>query len=496
MKKILGLIIIIAVAALGGIMGVGIYDYGLSKYIKRSNPESFEEKQKVHFTNHKGSFPDEQLAGVNFVYASSIATPAVVHIKSIVEQNVPQGYYFDPFRDFFGFPFNNQQQPQQPQQRFSSGSGVIISEDGYIVTNNHVIDQADEIEVVLNNKQTYIAKVIGTDHTTDLALLKIDGDNLSFLKFGNSDIIEVGEWALAVGNPFNLTSTVTAGIVSAKARSINILDDKYRIESFIQTDAVVNPGNSGGALININGELIGINTAIHSQTGSYIGYSFAIPVNIVKKVMDDLLKFGDVQRGFIGVSIKDIDAALAHELGLKEIKGVLIADITPDGSAKEAGIKPGDIILKVNDVPINSSSELQEQVGIFRPGDKITVLVLKDGKEKEIEMVLRNKEGTTTILKKEDTEIIAVLGAEFEELKTNEKSKLGLNNGVKIKRLTDGKFRYTGIREGFIITHINKKPVDKPSDIVNLFERNKGNIVGIEGFYPDDGTKYYYGFSI
>jgi S1-C subfamily serine protease len=234
-----------------------------------------------------------------------------------------------------------------------------------------------------------------------------------------------------------------------------------------------------------------------SKVGKGSTFSFAIPVNIVKKVMDDLLKFGDVQRGFIGVSIKDIDATLAKEIGLKEIKGVYVQDLTPDGSAKEAGINPGDVILEVNGIPVNSASELQEQVGKFRPGDKISVLVLKDGKEKEeTNMVLRNKQGTTSILKKEDTEIISTLGAEFEELTSNEKNKLGLHSGVKIKKLKEGKFRYTGIREGFIITHINKKPVNKPSDIVNLFGKNKGNIVGIEGFYPDDGTKYYYGFSI
>ncbi|MBL4655559.1 MAG: trypsin-like peptidase domain-containing protein, partial [Bacteroidia bacterium] len=303
MKKLLGFVLILIIAGIGGIIGVGVYDYSLSKYFREKETTSFDEKQNVVFTNNQSGFPDEQSAGVNFTYASSIATPAVVHIKSIIDQQTNQSYYFDPFRDFFGFRFYDQrQQPTQPRQRMSSGSGVIISEDGYLVTNNHVINGADEIEVVLNDKRTFTASVIGTDPTTDLALLKVEEKGLPFIKFGNSDILQVGEWVLAVGNPFNLTSTVTAGIVSAKARSINILDDKYRIESFIQTDAVVNPGNSGGALINTSGSLVGINTAIQSQTGSYIGYSFAIPVNIVKKVMDDLLKYGEVQRGFIGVS--------------------------------------------------------------------------------------------------------------------------------------------------------------------------------------------------
>ncbi|PCH69588.1 MAG: hypothetical protein COC01_01055 [Bacteroidetes bacterium] len=496
MRKLLGFILILIIAGIGGIIGVGVYDYSLSKYFRETETTSFDEKQNVVFTKNQSGFPDEQSAGVNFTYASSIATPAVVHIKSIVQQHTTQGYNFDPFRDFFGFRFYDQRPQTQPRQRMSSGSGVIISEDGYIVSNNHVINGADEIEIVLNDKRTFSASVIGTDPTTDLALLKVEEKGLPFLKFGNSDNIQVGEWVLAVGNPFNLTSTVTAGIVSAKARSINILDDKYRIESFIQTDAVVNPGNSGGALINTLGDLVGINTAIQSQTGSYIGYSFAIPVNIVKKVMDDLLKYGKVQRGFIGVSIRDIDAALAKELNLNKIEGVYVADLTPGGSAEDAGIQKGDVILKVNGVAVNSASELQEQVGRFRPGDRVAIVLNSDGDTEELNVILRNKEGTTSIIKREKKEIMTVLGAEFEELSENEKREIGLTHGVKIKRLKEGKLRYTGLREGFIITHINKRSIESPQDIAAIFKKNKGNIVGIEGFYPDDGTKYYYGFSI
>ena len=371
---------------------------------------------------------------------------------------------------------------------------MIISEDGYIVTNNHVVDEAKKVEVTLDDNRNYTAKVIGTDPSTDLALLKIEQKGLPYLSYGNSDNVRVGEWVLAVGNPFNLTSTVTAGIVSAKARNIHILpDQKFPIESFIQTDAAVNPGNSGGALVNTNGELVGVNAAIASNTGSYAGYSFAIPVNIVKKVVDDLLEFGNVQRGFIGISIRDIDADFAKDKDLKNYNGVYVNGLTPGGAASDAGIKEGDIITKINSAPIKTSPELQEQVGLYRPGDKINVTLLRDEKEKLVTVTLRNKEGNTRVIKNE-TEVVNTLGASLETIGSSEKSKLGIETGVKIKDIGTGKLRSAGIKEGFIITRIDNKDVDSASDVIAYLQNKRGGVL-IEGVYPN-GMRAYYGFGM
>ncbi|MBN4081751.1 Do family serine endopeptidase [bacterium AH-315-C07] len=496
MKRITGIFLITLCTTIGCIVGIGAYHWGISEFLSSKGAQStFEEKQQVHFTGLSDRRVDVVDAYLDFTKASSLTTPGVVHIKSVSEE-VAQTRQFDPFRDFFGFRFDSPYSNQQPRKRMGSGSGVIISEDGYIVTNNHVIQDADEINIVLNDKRSFVATVIGTDITTDLALLKIEESGLPFLRFGNSDEVQVGQWVLAVGNPFNLTSTVTAGIVSAKARSINILDDKYRIESYIQTDAVVNRGNSGGALVNTVGELVGINSAIQSQTGAYIGYSFAIPVNLVKKVMDDLLRYGTVQRGFIGVSIRDVDSKLANELQLDAVSGVYIAALTPNGSAAEAGIKSGDVIHSINGIDVNSASELQEQVGRYRPGDEISISVNRNGEVYEKQVVLKNKQGTTAIVKKELKQFVTALGAEFEDISAEDRSRFRLRNGVKIRSLKKGKLQNTGIREGFIITHINKRPVNTPEDIASVLEKNRGEIIGIEGIYPQDGTRYYYGFSM
>jgi Do/DeqQ family serine protease len=322
----------------------------------------------------------------DFSTAAELSVTAVVHVKTLTTRNNSMGgQYFDPFQFFWGQPA-----PQQMPQQQSAGSGVIISDDGYIVTNNHVIENADEVNITLDNKQTYTAKVVGTDPSTDLALLKVDAKGLPFMRWGNSDQVKVGEWVLAVGNPFNLTSTVTAGIVSAKARNINILpSQKFPIESFIQTDAAVNPGNSGGALVNATGELIGINTAIASTTGSYAGYSFAVPVNIVRKVVLDLVEFGTVQRGFIGVSIREIDSDFAKEKSIKSLSGVYVNGLTEEGAAKRAGIREGDVIVSVNGTSIKSSPELQEQVSRYRPGDQIDVTIVRDGEEKTIAVIVK-----------------------------------------------------------------------------------------------------------
>lgn len=421
---------------------------------------------------------------LDFTMAVEKSIHAVVHVKTKVYRE----YAVNPLYEFFfGTPQNS-----EPIPELGFGSGVIISKDGYIVTNNHVIEESDEILVVLNDKREYTAKLIGTDPTTDIALLKIDADNLSYLEFGNSDVLKLGEWVLAIGNPYNLTSTVTAGIVSAKARNINILRGDFSIESFIQTDAAVNPGNSGGALVNTNGKLVGINTAIASRTGGYIGYSFAIPVSIVSKIVDDLLEFGAVQRAILGVTIQDITSELANDLKLDNIEGVYINGLREDGAARAAGIKTGDIILSINDVRVNSVSELQEQVSRYRPNDKVRVVVKRDNKLKEFDVILRNTSGSTEIIKQDDT--VSILGANLEPVSDREKRALGLRNGVKVTSVKSGKFMKVGIKEGFIITYVNKKPVNSVKDIADILKETEGGVI-IEGVYGD-GSRSYYAFGM
>ncbi len=454
---------------------------GTTLYFTEKNNASSENPTKFNFVSNLP--PDAE--NTDLTIAAAATVNSVVHIKTVSKQQVQQG--IDPFQDFFfGQPF------QQPQQRnvSASGSGVIISTDGYIATNNHVVDGATEIEVTLNDNKTYKAEVIGTDPTTDLALIKIDAKDLSPAMYGNSDDVKVGQWVLAVGNPFNLTSTVTAGIVSAKGRNIHILQDQYAIESFIQTDAAVNPGNSGGALVNTRGELVGINTAIASNTGSYSGYSFAIPANIVKKITTDLLKYGKVQRGLLGVQIRDIDQKLAEEKGLSEVQGVYVAGAFDESAAKEAGIKEGDIITKVGNIKITKSSELQEQMSLFRPGDKVNITYMRDGSEKTAEVILKNTNGKTEIAEKEEN----VLGATLELASKDELKKLGITNGVKISKLDAGKLRAQGITQGFIITSIDNQPVKSPDEVSSKLLNKKGGIL-IEGVYPN-GMKAYYGFGL
>jgi serine protease Do len=417
----------------------------------------------------------------DFIAASSIATPAVVHIKTEVEAKTSRGG--QRRNDVFPFPELFEDFGQRgPSQ--SSGSGVIISSDGYIVTNNHVIDGADKVQVVLNDNRTYTANIIGTDPSTDLALVKISESNLPTLKFGNSDKLQVGEWVLAVGNPFNLTSTVTAGIVSAKGRSLNILESKFKIESFIQTDAAVNPGNSGGALIDVNAQLMGINTAIASRTGSYSGYSFAVPANIVQKVVEDLMKFGTVQRGFLGVMIKDVDGELAAKENLKTARGAYITEVNKNSAAQDAGLEKGDVIIKIGDSEIASSSELTEQVGRHRPGDKLKVTVLRGSNRLEKEIVLKSSTGSTKLAESGDVETTDDLGAEMTTAKPAdfEGMPTGITGGVKVQKIRDGKLRNAGVREGFIITHIDKIKVRTPGDVLKALENREGAVL-IEGYY-------------
>ncbi len=420
----------------------------------------------------------------SFVAASEIATPAVVHIKSVVKTTESPrrggGYYEffgHPFREFFG-----DVEPFMP--RGGSGSGVIITSEGYIVTNHHVVNGADEIEVTLNDNRNYKAELVGSDPSTDLALIRIKEKNLPYLTYGNSDDIRVGEWVLAVGNPFNLNSTVTAGIVSAKGRNIDILNDRYRIESFIQTDAAVNPGNSGGALVNLKGELIGINTAIASQTGSFAGYSFAVPVSIVRKIVDDLKEYGTVQRGFLGVSIRDVNAALAAEENLSVKRGVYVAEVNENSAAKEAGIKKGDVIVKVNEENVYTSSELQAKIGVKRPGETVKLTVIRKGEEMVFSVTLKNKTGEIGLVKREDDRLMAELGATFVNPTQEELDNIKARSGAKVESLTHGKLRAAGVREGFIITKVDKETVRSAEDLTRKLSGRSGAVL-IEGYYSD-----------
>ena len=463
------------IAFAGGLISLALYVKLAPQNVKFVNVEK---RQPASFVVNSG---DDNPVNFDFTFAASKSINSVVHVMTKYSQ---AGSSVNPFYEFF-YGDKGIQREQTPI--LGSGSGVIITDDGYIVTNNHVIEHSDEIEVVLNDKRSYKAKLIGTDPTTDIALLKIDEKGLPFIKYGDSDKLKVGEWVLAVGNPFNLTSTVTAGIVSAKARNINILNNKDAIESFIQTDAAVNKGNSGGALVNLNGDLVGINSAIASGTGFYAGYSFAVPVNIVKKIIADILEFGEVQRAFIGVSIRTVDAALAEEKDLGQTEGVYVEEVAEGGAAEDVGINKGDVIIKVGDRKVNTSAELQEQISKYRPGDKVSITVLRNENPKDFLVTLRNTEGNTDIVK---TKNISILGATFEDISTKEMKRLGISNGLKVKELHNGKLRSNGIREGFIIVKVNNKKVYKIKDIENILNEIEGGIY-IEGIYPNGITAYY-----
>lgn len=424
--------------------------------------------------------------GNDFVEASQVATPCVVFIKTISGQQ--QQMSNDPFFDFWSnMDFFGQRGPVT-----SSGSGVIISKDGYIVTNLHVVKDADQIEVITNNnKHSYKAKLIGTDASTDLALIKIEAANLTNIVFGNSDDVKIGEWVVAVGNPFNLTSTVTAGIVSAKGRNINIVNSRFPIESFIQTDAAINPGNSGGALVNSKGELVGINTAIASNTGSYNGYGFAIPVNIVQKIVKDLVEFNEVQRGFTGLEVKDIDGTLADKLNINNNLGVYVQSVLAEGPSDQSGIKAGDVIVKVNEKPIDSKAIFDEQISYARPGDKVKFAVLRSGKETDVYVKLINREGNTAIMRK-NTVSSTSLGADFQPVSKVELEKYGIKSGIKVSNIRQGKFRQMGIPEDFIITSFNRKEYTSAEAFIKDFESVRGQIL-IEGLYAN-GSRGFYSF--
>ena len=491
MKKAFFVLGIVAVSAVAG--GLTAWSMGAGKgtpevqYIEREverNPSL-----GTHFTAYEADkYPD-------LTYAAENAVKAVVNIEAIQQIEVPQRRSYDPFLEFFGSPQEYGNDGSRPQYREAraGGSGVIISKDGYVVTNNHVVDGATKLRVKLNDGRTFDAKLIGKDSATDVALLKIDGDDdLPTLPFGSSDALRLGEWVLAIGSPFDLQSTITAGIVSAKARNLGAIPNDFRIESFIQTDAAVNPGNSGGALVNTRGELVGINTLIKSQTGSYIGYSFAIPEAIVRKVVVDLKEYGVVQRAMLGIMFRPVDQDFldseGKELGIKELGGIYVASVVEGGSASEAGIRKGDIILSIDGVKVNDSATVQELIARRRPNDKVKISVKRDGDVKQIDVTLRNKAGKTELITKEDVDVVEALGGKFADAGTKLCRELDIRGGVQVVGVkSDGILARARVKQGFVITHINDRPVYAVSDLERMTEK----VRSIDGIYPNGRSASY-----
>lgn len=473
-RSIFVLLVLVIVACLGGVLGSLFTIRYLD--VENSPYNSIDDRQRLVLASNNTIDTSYNVPqGLDFLAAAKKVTAAVVHIRTGYG---PGNFSLNPLMEY-----------DRPVH--SSGSGVILSDDGYIVTNNHVIEDATNIEVVMNNNQRYYAKLIGTDLSTDLALLKIKAKNLPFVKYGDSDNVRPGEWVLAIGNPFDLNSTVTAGIVSAKARNIGILRERnnFQVEAFIQTDAAVNPGNSGGALVNLNGELVGVNTAIATSSGSYQGYSFAIPVSLVRKVMDDLLEFGEVKRGLLGIEIGDVDARIAETLKLSVNQGVLVNGVRPGSAAEQAGITAGDVIVGIDEHPVNSVSELQEWVARNRPGAEIKVGFVRGNEQRNVTARLKNSEGNE-LMQKRDVRY-SIDGAEFEDVPYQELAKLLLEGGVKVKRVDEGKWQQAGLKKGFIIGFIDKIPVDNVEDLNRILDHKKGGIL-IEGYY-NDGKKATFG---
>lgn len=471
MKRTITLtLVILLVACIGGIVG-SVFTL---RYFDPAIPyTSIEARQNHILTSYVDSsyrVPKE----LNFLAPARDVVASVVHVSATFGSG--------------SFSLNPLELAFRPEEH-SDGSGVIISDDGYIVTNNHVIEDATNVEIVLENNQRFFAKIVGTDPSTDLALLKIKSKNLPFLKYGNSDEAKLGEWVLAVGNPFNLNSTVTAGIISAKARNIRILQEKnnLQVESFIQTDAAVNIGNSGGALVNLRGELIGINSAIATATGSYQGYSFAIPVSLVKKVMDDLLEFGQVQRGLLGVQIENMNANIAERMNLKINEGVLVMRVNEGSAAAESDMQPGDIITAINKQPVSSVSELQEWVARYRPGKEIQVTFLRNGESRMVKATLKNNEGKEGVTKPEI--IYEFNGIRVEDIDIKDLAQLNLDGGVLIKTVSDGKWKEAGLQEGFVLAFIDRVPVDNVEDLNRMLEYKHGGIL-IEGYYKGEKKTY------
>ncbi|MCB0495056.1 MAG: trypsin-like peptidase domain-containing protein [Cyclobacteriaceae bacterium] len=486
MKKYVALFL---VSIIGGFVGSYLF-HNREATLASEKPQftSLEDKndspqaQYINQLSASGS-PTEFSDDGDFIEASKISTQSVVYIKNISEQT-----YRMSFMDMFFYDGGD-----RTAQTISSGSGVIFTSDGYIVSNNHVVEDADKLEVIIG-KDTYDAKLIGTDPSTDISVLKIEANNLKAIPLGSSKNLQVGEGVIAVGNPFNLTSTVTSGIVSAKARALNIVKDKFPIESFIQTDAAINPGNSGGALVNRKGELVGINTAILSRTGSYAGYGFAIPVDIVKKVVDDLIKYGEVQKAIMGVEVTDLtqDISKRLDLNVKSLEGVLVTNVNTGFAANQVGIKEEDVLLSIDGTAINSKAEYDELISYRSPGDRVTVKWKSGSKVIEKALTLTNREGTTNIVKKE-LFTSEYLGADLEEVSKVEQDLYKIDNGVKITKLySGGLLGKLGLEPGLIITYINDYKIDNPQKLANVLSKVRGR-VRIEGV-SKSGTKGYYTF--
>jgi len=489
-KRIFGTLLI---AIVGSLIGIAVYS-------RFDRPKTVVVKSGQDTPVTYTGYPSSTFSAPDFRLAAEKSVHAVVHV-TVVSQVKQYGY--DNIQDWF-FGFGNPK--QYNQERTGYGSGVIIDPEGHIVTNNHVIEGSSSIEVTLNDGRVLKADVVGRDPQTDVAVIKIKADNLQYLTFGNSDELQVGDWVLAVGNPFNLTSTVTAGIVSAKARSIGIIgsnptpnnpfeskSSKQKaltgIESFIQTDAAVNPGNSGGALVNLQGELVGINTAIASQTGSYTGYAFAIPTSIVRKAVDDLIQFGEVQRVVMGIQGRTVDPQDVKDYSLKVNQGVYIIDLTEDGGAYKGGMKTGDVIVGVDGSKVNSMADLQEKITPHHPGDKVQVTVNRKGEEKLFSVILKTQSGDTKTVG--SSEFLGYLGAELEKVSDKDLDKLNIDGGVRVTKIHDGKFKDAGIPEGFIITNINRAEVQSVQDVRSYIDKIRGGVF-IEGVNPDGERNDFY----
>ncbi len=489
MKKtalvILGAAVVSAVA--GGVTALSVNNYLSNKggiFSSNDTTTSWNDTTPKAGT-HFAAFQAEQYP--DLTYAAENAVKAVVNIESIKEvQYGGRSRGYDPFYEFFGIPYGGGYGEPQTREQRSGGSGVIISEDGYIVTNNHVIEDATKLKVKLNDGRTFDAKLIGTDPTTDVALIKIDEKDLPTIPFGNSDNLRLGEWVLAIGSPFDLQSTITAGIVSAKARQLGVIPNELRVESFIQTDAAVNPGNSGGALVNTRGELVGINTVIKSSTGSYIGYSFAVPETIVRKVVVDLKEYGVVQRALLGIRYRAIDdqfiEQLGEELGIKKTGGLYVDEVVEGSAAEEAGLRKGDIITAIDGTKTNDASTLTEKMAQRRPNDKVTISYNRNGIDKKVEVTLKNKVGKAEPVTVDTKDVAEALGGKFSEVSQSMREKLEIRGGVQVTSVDrDGLLGHSGVKEGFVITYINDRPVTSMKDL----QRMSDSIESIDGVYPN-----------
>ena len=487
----------------------GATTFGTIQYFdKKDNNSDF---SYFHEANSNAQFAGINSAAVgdDFVKAAKTTVPAVVTIKNYQTRNSNRMSEQDLFEQFFGNPFGNSTPKQKQQQTPNDvpsglGSGVIISPDGYIISNNHVVAGANKLEVILSNKKSYVANLVGSDPSTDIALLKIEEKGLPYLNFTNSDLVEVGQWVLAVGNPLGLNSTVTAGIVSAKGRSIDLLSQQSRtpIESFIQTDAAINPGNSGGALVNINGDLIGINSAISSNTGYYEGYGFAVPSNLAKKVVEDIKKFGLVQRGFLGVGSLDLsdDRQVAiynqkEKANIKVSSGIMITEVSQNSGAEDAGLRKGDIIKKIDNSTVETFADLSAAVGSKRPGDKVTVTYIRNGKNYTETVTLKDQKGSTSFRSKADLSVTEKIGGNFEELSDRYKVSFGIESGVIAKNIEEGgELDKIGIYDNYIVIEINGKPVNSQKDVEKVLNNYKGT-VSIK-FMDEYGRIYQKGFKM